>query len=147
MLAKIDIKSTFRLLPVHRTNQHLLTMKCKEYIYINECIPFTLRSAPKLFNILADILLWIAQKRGVSYVIHYLDDFLTTEPPLSHVCQQNLNTFIGLCSKLGVPFAPNKVEGSSATLTFLGIILDASVWKSGYHRKSLMQIQVKLEHG
>ena len=67
---------------------------------------------------------WIAQKRGVSYVIHYLDDFLTMGPPPSPICQLNLNTFIGLCSKLGVPLAPDKVEGPSTTLTFLDIILD-----------------------
>ena len=51
--AKINIKSTFCFLPVHRTDWHLLAMKWKEYIYIDESIPFGLRSAPKLFNILA----------------------------------------------------------------------------------------------
>ena len=71
-----------------------------------------------------NILLWMPQKRGVSYVIHYLDDFLTIGPHLSPVCQQYLNTFIGLCSELGIPLACNKVEGSSTTLTFLGIIID-----------------------
>ena len=77
MLAKINIKSAFRLLPVHSTDWYLLAMKWKGYIYIDGCIPFGLRSAPKLFNILADMLSWIAQKRGVSYVVRYLDDFLT----------------------------------------------------------------------
>ena len=37
--SKIDIKSAFRLLPVHRTDRHLLAMKWKEYIYINRCTP------------------------------------------------------------------------------------------------------------
>ena len=38
-LAKIDIKSAFRLLPMHRTDRHLLAMKWKEYIYIDGCTP------------------------------------------------------------------------------------------------------------
>ena len=107
-LVKIDIKSAFRLCPVHRTDRHLLAMKWKEYIYIDRCTPFGLRSAPKLFDILADILSWIAQKRRISYVIHYLDDFLTMGPPSFPICQQNQNTFIGWCSELGVPFPPTK---------------------------------------
>ena len=145
MLAKIDVESASHLLPVHRTDRHLLAMKWKEYIYIDGCIPFGLRSAPKLFNILADILSWIAHKRGVSYVIHYLDDFLTMGPPSSPICQQNLNMFIGLCSELGVPLAPNKVEGPSTTLTFLGIILDIQHMEIRLLQEKLTRIQVKLE--
>ena len=45
-------------------------------------------------------------------------------PPQSIVCQQNLNIFISLCAELGVPLAAEKLEGPSASLCFLGIILD-----------------------
>ena len=69
----------------------------------------------------------------------------TMEPPLSPVCQQNLNTFIRLCSKLGVPLAPNKVEGPSTTLTFLGIILDTQNMEVRLPQEKLIRIQVKLE--
>ena len=86
ILAKIDIKSAFRLLPVHPADRYLLGMKWRDQIYIDHCIPFGLRSAPKLFNLLADLLAWIAQNAGVSYLIHYLDDYLTMGPPASTVC-------------------------------------------------------------
>ena len=56
ILAKIDIKSAFRLLPVHPADRYLLGMKWKDQIYIDHCIPFGLRSAPKLFNLLVDLL-------------------------------------------------------------------------------------------
>ena len=93
MLAKIDVKSAFRLFPVYQTDRHLLAMKWRGSIYIDHCIPFGLRSAPKLFNILADLLSWIAQTSRVSYLIHYLDDYLTMGPPLSSVCKDNLDIF------------------------------------------------------
>ena len=125
MLAKIDIKSAFRLLPVHPTDRHLLGIKWRDNAYIDHCIPFGLRSAPKLFNILADLLAWIMENAGISYLIHYLDDYLTMGPPQSIVCQQNLNIFISLCAELGVPLAAEKLEGPSTSLCFLGIILDA----------------------
>ena len=45
-------------------------------------------------------------------------------PPGSTVCQQNVNIFISLCAKLGVPLASENLEGLSTLLSFLGIILD-----------------------
>jgi len=60
---------------------------------------------------------------GASYLIH-LDNYLAVGPPNSEVCQQNVDTFISLCMQLGVPSALDKLEGSSTTLSFLGIVLD-----------------------
>jgi len=99
-------------------------MKWRGNVYIDHCIPFGLSSAPKLFNILADLLAWIMEDARVSYLIHYLDDYLTMGPPGSTVCQQNLNTFTSICAYLGVPLEANKLEGLSMSLCFLGIILD-----------------------
>ena len=56
VLAKIDIKSAFRLLPVHPADRHLLAMKWNTQVYIDACLPYGLRSSPKLFNVLADLL-------------------------------------------------------------------------------------------
>ena len=108
-LAKIDIKSAFRLLPVHSADRHLLGMKWNGEIYLDSCLPFGLRSAPRLFNILADLLEWILQQEGVSVCLHYLDDFLTVDPPKSPVCQQNLDTIRQICEWLGIPLALDKV--------------------------------------
>ena len=145
MLAKIDIKSAFRLLPVHPTDRHLLAMKWRGSIYIDHCIPFGLRSAPKLFNILADLLSWIAQTSGVSYLIHYLDDYLTMGPPLSFVCKDNLDIFTRLCKDLGVPLASEKLEGPSTSLTFLGITLDTNRMEIRLPEDKLSRIQIMLK--
>ena len=80
LLAKLDIKSAFRLLPVHPGNRHLLGMAWRNQVYLDTCLPFGLRSTPKLFNILADFLAGMVQERGVSHCLHYLDDFLTMGP-------------------------------------------------------------------
>ena len=124
MLAKIDIQSAFRLLPVHPEDRHLLTMSWKGEVYIDHCIPFGLQLAPKLFNTLADLLSWAAQKAGVSYLIHYLDDYLTMGPPLSQICQHNVDIFTSLCKGLGVPLATDKLEAPATSLSILGIILN-----------------------
>ena len=121
MMAKIDIKSAFRLLPVHPADRHLLMMSWNISVYIDICIPFELCSAPKLFNITVDLLRWISEHNKVT-PLHYLDDFLTLGQPQSEVCHHNLAT-LKLCHRLGVPLALEKVEGPITCLPFLGIII------------------------
>ena len=64
MLAKIDIQSAFCLFPVHPEDHHFLTMSWKGEVCIDHCIHFGLRSASKLFDILADLFSWATQKAG-----------------------------------------------------------------------------------
>ena len=139
LLAKIDIKSAFRLLPVHPADRHLLGMKWKGDVYLDCCLPFGLRSAPRLFNVLADLLEWILKQRGVSFCIHYLDDFLTIGPPDSFTCQQNLQTIQQVCKQLGIPLALEKVEGPSTSLDFFGITLDTGKMEARLPTKKLQR--------
>ena len=53
-------------------------------------------STTKLFNILADLVSWIAEQAGVSCICHYINDFLIIGPPHSLTCKQN--THISLCN-------------------------------------------------
>ena len=80
LLAKVDIQSAFCLLPVHPVDRHLLLMKWNGKIYVDTCLPFGLRTAPKLLNILADLLEWILITKGVCHILHYLNDFLILNP-------------------------------------------------------------------
>jgi len=130
LLAKIDIKSAFRLLPVHPADRHLLSMRWDQHIFIDTCLPFGLRSAPKLFNVLADLLSWILEQHQVSPILHYLDDFLTMGVHHSSTCANNLTMIKDICSQLGIPLALEKVEGPSHCLTFLGITLDAQMMQA-----------------
>ena len=123
MLAKIDIKNVFRLLLVHPRDL-LLGMSWSVGIYIDTWLPFGLLSAPKLFNVMADLLCWILQQQGVPELLHYLNDFLTMGHPSSHTCQQNLDIIKRICTQLCVPLAVEKVEGPTTSLSFLEIAID-----------------------
>ena len=124
LLAKIDIQSAYRLIPVHPQDRKWLGMLWDNELYIDCMLPFGLRSSPKIFTAVADALEWCIGQQGVEFVYHYLDDFLVLGPPGSDVCQQSLNTLEKLCSHLGVPLAPHKKEGPSSILPFLGITID-----------------------
>ena len=124
LLAKIDIESAFRNIPVHPHDRHLLGMRWNGQLYVDTVLPFGLRSAPKIFNCIADALQWIAKQQGVSYLEHFLDDFITAGVPENVECEQNLALLMGTCHSLCLPMAIDKREGPTTCITFLGIELD-----------------------
>ena len=83
LLAKVDIESAYRLVPVHPDDRPLLAMQWKGGVYVDTMLPFGLRSAPKIFTAIADGLEWIARQNGVTRIEHYLDDFVILGPPES----------------------------------------------------------------
>ena len=124
LIAKIDIKAAYRLVPISPYDRPLLDMRWKDQVYIDGMLPFGLRSAPKIFNTLTDALEWLVAREGVRYIFHYLDDFAVVGPPDSQECQSALDTLIRICDLLGVPLAPDKQDGASSTITLLGITID-----------------------
>ena len=93
-------------------------------IYVNPCLPFGLRSAPKTFNAVADALCWCLQQAGIRFVLHYLDDYIIVSPPNSSECARAVEILGQTCAQLGMPMAANKSEGPVTSLVFLGIVID-----------------------
>ena len=124
LMAKIDIKAAYRLVPVHPEDRIYLGMKWKGDLYVDGMLPFGLRSAPKIFTAIADALEWCIAQQGEQNIFHYLDDFLVLGPPGSDECLQYLTILERVCAQLGVPLAPDKKDGPTAVITFLGIIID-----------------------
>ncbi len=122
-LAKFDVEGAYRTVPVHPEDRHLLRMRWRGVLHIDTVLPFGMRSAPKIFNAIADALLWIVIEAGVE-AIHYLDNFLIIGSPDPHGGERELEIALGLCQRLGVPIAEHKTEGPATTLTFLGMELD-----------------------
>ena len=109
---------------VRREDWNLLGLKWNGKFYIDKRLPFGLRSAPFLFNWLADSLHWIlVNKCGVMNVIHYLDEFFIVAPSAEE-CGKLLQTVRDLFDVIGVPLALEKVVGLASIMTFLVIELD-----------------------
>ena len=124
-LAKTDIKSAFRIIPIHPNDYPLLGMQWRGLYYYDRCMPMGCSSSCKTFEIFSTAIEWIARHRlGVDDLLHLLDDFLFVLASYNQ-CQSNLNRFISLCHELGVPIAPDKTVGPFTTLTFAGIELDS----------------------
>ena len=143
-MAKIDIKSAFRLCPVHPADHHLLGMRWRGRFYFNRVLPFGLRSAPFIFNCLADAIGWIATQHGIHPIHHYLDDFFLAGTPSSPHCLHNLQSLISLCNDLGVPLAEDKVDGPSMQLEYLRILLDSLALEARLSPERLLEIHQSL---
>ena len=108
-MSKLDIKSAYRLVPVHTRDRDLLGIEWHGACYVDGALPFGLRSVPKIFTAVADALQWVMLQRGVSMVDHYLDGFITMGPPNLDLCRNNLELILAVCRDLGVPLAIEKL--------------------------------------
>jgi len=125
LVAKADVRAAYRNVPVHPRDRWLLGMEWKGETYVDGTLPFGLRSAPLLFTALGDAVEWIAQKRGASWLRHYIDDFVMVGRPGTGECAEAMSALKETCKKLGMPLEPNKEEGPSEVITFLGLEIDS----------------------
>lgn len=124
LLAKLDLLHAYRNVPVHADDHPLLGVKWGQVTFVDTALPFGLRSAPMIFSAVADALAWVMWSRGVTWQLHYLDDFLFLGHAGSPECGLALQRALESCSRLGVPVASHKTEGPTTCLTFLGIQID-----------------------
>ena len=123
-LAKTDILSAFRIIPIHRDDIHLLGFKWNDLYYFDKCLPMGCSSSCQIFESFSTSLEWIVLQHlyGVK-VIHLLDDFLFIAPNYS-MCLKALQIFQMICQDIGVPLSPEKTVGPSQILPFAGIQLN-----------------------
>lgn len=140
-LSKLDLKNAYRMVPVHPDDQPLLGIRWEGAVYLDAALPFGLRSAPKIFSAVADALTWVMQTEGIQHLLHYLDDFLFLGLPGSRQARAVLEKALEVCKSLGVPVAPNKTEGPSTTLTFLGITIDTVTGELRLPEEKLVRLQ------
>ena len=142
-MAKFNVESAYRTVPVHPDDRRLLGMQWKGEIYVDTVLSFGLRSAPKIYNALADTMQWIIRRTG-SELLHYLDDFLIFGPPGPEGCSKALARALDLCARLGVPIAAHKTEGPATRIIVLGIELDSVSRMVQLPEEKLVRLQTEV---
>jgi hypothetical protein len=136
LLAKADIKSAFRLIPVAIEDFHLLGFKFDGLYYFDKALPFGCSISCATFERFARFLEWVV--RSSCYygeLEHYLDDFLFGGECNTDHCSRIMSCFFEKCTELGIPIAEDKTEGPVTVLVFLGLELDSE----------LMQVRIPLD--
>ena len=147
-MAKSDIESAFRLLPIHPGDFHLLGLKNNDLYYVDKCLPMGAASAPALFETFSSLIEWSARENAHGdRILHYCDDFFifggSGEGKQS--CAHALHSFIATCKQLGVPLASDKTEGPVSKITYLGLEIDARNQLVRIPPTKLSAIQSKLD--
>ena len=124
-MAKTDIKSAFRIIPIHHQDYSLLGIKWADIYYFERCLPMGCSSSCVIFETFSTALEWLSlQKLRASAGLHILDDFLFVAPS-AEKREADLATFLRLCDYLGVTIALEKTVEPRTTLEFAGITLDS----------------------
>ena len=123
-LAKSDIQSAFRIIPISPLDYHLLGFKWKGKYFFDRCLPMGASSSCQIFEKFSSALQWIIENYlQNTRVIHVLDDFLFISDK-EQTCTSSLRIFLKICADIGVPISMEKTVGPSQILPFLGIQLD-----------------------
>lgn len=140
-LVKLDVKDAYRIVPVHPSDYCHLGLCWQGKTYIDRALPFGLRSAPKIFTAVADLIAWILHQQGIRYQLHYLDDYLFLGAPNTHEGAQALQVVLNIFKVLGIPVATHKTEGPTTVLAFLGILIDTQAFELRLPPAKLTQLQ------
>jgi len=85
LMGKMDKQQAYRNILVALEDRHLLGMRWQGKVYVNK---FGLRSAPIIFTAIADAQQFIMEQQGVTWLVHYLDDFLMLGQSDSFSCSK-----------------------------------------------------------
>jgi len=122
LLAKCDVKSAFRLMPIHPSDFELLGFKLDNKYYVDKSLPMGCSVSCSTWVQFSTFLEWFLKlEGGTGSTMHYLDDFLFVGLCNSEECRDLLNEFHKICGFLGVPIAHEKTEGPVTKLVFLGL--------------------------
>ena len=147
LLAKADIKSAFRLIPIYPGDFDLLGIYFNGTYYIDKMLPFGCSVACKIFETFSSFLEWLVKKHsGSELVHHYLDDFIFAGKVGSYHCQHLVYTFHSLCNQMGIPLNPDKEQGPTTCLVFLGLEIDTLNMQIRIPDQKVAEICYILEH-
>ena len=124
---KTDIKSAFKIIPIHPDDHHKLGLYLFGKFYYDVTLVMGAASACQIFEEFSTALEAIHIFYSGEPTLHYLDDFFFISPHLL-ASNSNKSSFDNLCIDIGVPQAPNKVTLPSRRTEFLGIMLDSESW-------------------
>ena len=97
-MAKVDVESAFRIIPVRPADRPFLGFRWRDKYYMDAVLPMGCASSCHIFEAVSTALHWIAiNKLDATAVVHYLDDFLflanSYEKCQIHILSKLENTF------------------------------------------------------
>jgi len=125
LMAKVDIKHAYKKLQVHVNDRGLLGMQWQWQLLVDGCLPFGMRSASLLYKVAAHLLQWVMCKRRVTWIWHYIDDFITLDARGNEECKHNFGLLKQVCKEASIPTDAEKDESPVTELVYLCMKLNS----------------------
>ena len=123
---KADIQDAFKLIPIKPSLWPFYGIKWNDNYYFFVRLPFGSRSSPKLFDMLSEAIVWIAEHNyGITKMLHLLDDFFVVDSD-KEGGERTCALISFLFNRLKVPLSLKKTIGPVQEIEYLGIILDST---------------------
>jgi hypothetical protein len=135
LLSKFDINEAFKYIRVRKEQHYCLGMRFNGLYYYERVLPFGLKSAPALFELFATAINQFTTEAGVDHMYHYMDDFICVSQSHPEAALRDYNIALQMFEKLNIALSPDKLQGPTTRIEFLGLVLDTK----------LMQIQLPAE--
>jgi hypothetical protein len=128
-LAKLDVKSAFRTIPVHPDDRHLLGVIWRRLWFVELALPFGLKSSPPIWERYSALAEWLARRRAaIREIEHYVDDFILGDRT-DTATAADMRRLLQLFAMLGIPVNTTKFAAEGAptqTPTILGVRIDTN---------------------
>ena len=125
LIAKADIKNAFRILPIHPDCYKLLGFQWLDKYWFDKCMVMGCSSSCQTFEKLSNALQWILiNKFNVRFMSHILDDFMFFGKAGSSQTKNGLNSFLQLCSSVGIQVKQEKTVLPSTVIELHGLLVD-----------------------
>ena len=129
-MAKIDLESAYRSVPIHLDDFQAAGLKwtfqgdsAPSYMYDTR-LPFGAKRAPGIFHRITQAVRRMMARKGYNDSVVYLDDWWIIAETKER-CTEIMNLLLKLLRDLSFAISYNKVVPPTTKLTFLGIQLDS----------------------
>ena len=120
---KMDLSNCFLSFPIHPDFLQYFVFELDGDYFQFTCMPFGLAPAPRICTLLLSVISFHFTQLSIPHV-RYLDDFLFVGPS-AELVRQYLSTAAQLFRQYGLVVNPDKTEGPSQVISFLGIQIDS----------------------
>jgi len=143
-MAKLDIEAAYRCVPIAPSDWPLMGLKWRDKFYFDIVMQFGTASATAIFEWFSSAVEFLANKQLlIRNVVHYIDDFMLLAKTEAQ-CAQQLDALLKLCTLLGLPVSPSKVETARQVMLLLGVLFDSITMTISLDQDRVLAIQQQL---
>ena len=143
-MCKTDIENAYRIVPISPDDHKLLGFAIDGQFFYDKNLAMGLSASCNLFEKFSTALHWIAEEKlGVSGCAHVLDDFFLVAPSFLKA-KLDLDNFLEMARKLGVPIKDSKTVPPCTIISFVGIELDSVAMEKRLPQDKLDKVRSQL---